>query len=219
MLGMSQRDHRVIFQKGHKNPQGTRGNARTPQGAQGIITLYSQTEVEVDGNRKLVTFIDCICADGTFLPPFIIMKGQQPSYGWIADSKLEKEWIAALPNGWTDSELGMAWLEKIFEPETAPKYAARNTYPLRSQRLNTIHRANGKQRELVFDNHETHLTYDFIEYAWDHKVLVTSLPPKTSGVSQPLDVAVFGPLQKEYGREVDREVRARATITKQDFAR
>lgn len=74
-----------------------------------------------DGNRENITVIDCICADGTVLPPFIVMKGKRPSYSWVKDSELEKAWIAASPNGWTDNELGVHWAEKIFEPETREK--------------------------------------------------------------------------------------------------
>jgi hypothetical protein len=49
------------------------------------------------------------------------MKGKRPSYSWVKDSELEKAWIAASPNGWTDNELGVHWAEKIFEPETREK--------------------------------------------------------------------------------------------------
>ncbi|KAJ6507031.1 hypothetical protein C8R45DRAFT_923201 [Mycena sanguinolenta] len=78
----------------------------------------------LDGNCEIVTVMDCICAgDGTVLPPFIIMKGKRPSYAWAKDSKLGKAWIAASPNGWTDNELGIAWLQKCFNQCTQEKKA------------------------------------------------------------------------------------------------
>lgn len=77
--------------------------------------------IPADGNRELITVVDCICADGSVLPPLIIMKGKRPSYGWIKDSELEKGWIAASPNGWTDNELGLKWLEEIFDASTREK--------------------------------------------------------------------------------------------------
>jgi hypothetical protein len=58
--------------------------------------------------------IDCICADGTVILPFIILKGKWPMFSWAQDSELENGWILASPNGWTDNELGAEWLGKNF---------------------------------------------------------------------------------------------------------
>lgn len=69
----------------------------------------------------MVTVLDCVSADGTVLPPWIIMKGKRPSYAWAKDSRLDKAWICASPNGWTDNELGEAWIERLFDPETRGK--------------------------------------------------------------------------------------------------
>ncbi|KAJ6469818.1 hypothetical protein C8R45DRAFT_937458 [Mycena sanguinolenta] len=41
--------------------------------------------------------------------------GQATVICMAKDSKLEKAWIAASPNGWTDNELGIAWLQKCFD--------------------------------------------------------------------------------------------------------
>lgn len=60
---------------------------------------------------------------------------------------------------------------------------------------------------------------EFIPYAWSHKIIVVSLAPKTSGKTQPLDVAVFFDYQKAYGRAADEEVRGGVNITKRDFTR
>jgi len=35
-----------------------------------------------DGNRELVTVIECICADGSFLPPSVIYKGKRRDLEW-----------------------------------------------------------------------------------------------------------------------------------------
>ena len=44
------------------------------------------------------------------------------------------------------------------------------------------------------------------------------MPPHSSHLLQPLDVGVFGPLKKAYGKEIDKLIRARITyITKEDF--
>ena len=35
-----------------------------------------------DGNRELVTIIECVCADGTAAPPVVVFKGQRINFAW-----------------------------------------------------------------------------------------------------------------------------------------
>ena len=42
----------------------------------------ASAKVVEDGNRELVTIIECVCADGTSLPPNIIFKGTQHDLEW-----------------------------------------------------------------------------------------------------------------------------------------
>jgi hypothetical protein len=128
------------------------------------------------------------------------MKGKRPSFAWAKDSELEDSWIAASPIGWSDNELGVDWLEKLFDPATKEKAA-------------------GEWRCLVLDNHESHISMEFIEYAWSNKIVVVSLAPKTSGTTQPLDVAVFKDYAQEYGKAADEQLCGKVAISKQDFPR
>lgn len=74
-------------------------------------------------------------------------------------------------------------------------------------------------RLLPFDNHDSHIQEDVIEYALDHKILCIGLPPKTSGILQPLDVACYKSYAKAYGEAVEAECQGRVRVTKQDFPR
>jgi hypothetical protein len=80
-------------------------------------------------------------------------------------------------------------------------------------------RAGDDWRCITLDNHESHISLEFIEFAYTHKIIVVSLAPKTSGKFQPLDVSCFHEYQKAYGKAVEDEVRAGICITKQDFGR
>ena len=155
--------------------------------------------VPQDGNRENITVIDCICADGTVLTPFIIMKAAHPSYSWSKDSLLKKAEFTASPNGCVDAELFLLWMKRVYEPETCVK-------------------ANSEWRALIFDQHESHLSYETLKFALEHQILCIGLPPKTSGVTQPLDVSCFRPLQQAYGCAVDEETHGSVAIAKQDFA-
>jgi hypothetical protein len=68
------------------------------------------------GSHETVTTIDCISADGTVLPPFIIMKGKYVLKRWSNNSLLpaETRW-ACSPNGWTNNELGLQFIQAFDE--------------------------------------------------------------------------------------------------------
>ena len=75
-----------------------------------------------DDNREMVTVIECICADGSSVPPSII-------YRSVGD--VEKTWFetpegfqeGALygrsPNGWTSNLIALEWLKRHFGPGSA----------------------------------------------------------------------------------------------------
>lgn len=88
-------DNVVIFRPTWKDIDGGSGKATVAQ----------------DGNRELITVIDCITAAGDVLTPFIIMKGVRPSFSWSKDSQLENAEFAAPPSGWVDSELFLEWMK------------------------------------------------------------------------------------------------------------
>lgn len=48
---------------------------------------------------------------------------------------------------------------------------------------------------LLMDNHVSHRTYDVLKFCRENGIHVLSFPPHTSHRLQPLDVAVFGPVQ------------------------
>jgi DDE superfamily endonuclease len=93
--------------------------------------------------------------------------------------------IAVSPNGWTDQDLGIAWMKKVFEPQTRALCNA--TAP----------------RLLILDGHNSHTTADFLDYAYEHNIIVICLPPHTTHHLQPCDVAVFSPLASEWKKAVD----------------
>ncbi|GJE90483.1 DDE-domain-containing protein [Phanerochaete sordida] len=148
-----------------------------------------------DGNRELVTAIECISADGTALRPTVIYQGARRDLRWGENNPCHAS-ISHSPKGWTDQELGSIWLEKDFEPQSA----ARNV--------------SGRYRLLILDGHNSHCTYRFCSFAERHGILVVCLPPHTTHALQPCDVAVFAPLASCWKSEVNRAARNHIPITK-----
>ena len=83
------------------------------------------------------------------------------------------------PKGWTDRELFDLWFTQHFM-----RYAS-SERPLL----------------LILDGHSSHYCPDTIKCASEEHVIVFTLPPNTTHLTQPLDKGVFGPL-KIYWREV-----------------
>jgi hypothetical protein len=78
-----------------------------------------------DGARHWITLIATICADGSSLPPALIYKAVSGNLQdtWLQDYEPEEHpcWFASSPNGWTSDELGLSWLQSLFDPQTSGK--------------------------------------------------------------------------------------------------
>ena len=151
------------------------------------------------GNREWVSLIESICTTGRSLPLFVIFKGVNKQKAWYdALEDIDTE-IATSENGWTDNELGLDWLKKCFEPATA-KYL------------------HGEYRLLIVDGHASHISTEFIKSCNEKKIILLCLPPHTTHMLQTLDVSVFGPLSREYKKQLEVVNRFNAcSVDKVDF--
>jgi hypothetical protein len=67
-------------------------------------------------NRKSVTIIETIQADGREPPPpFIITPGQKIMDNWIRDELVGKERVACSPTGYTNNEIALQYLDHLIE--------------------------------------------------------------------------------------------------------
>ena len=58
----------------------------------------------------------------------------------------------------------------------------------------------GARRLLILDSHSSHLTADFDTFCKENAIICLCMPPHSSHLLQPLDVGVFGPLKRAYGK-------------------
>ena len=61
----------------------------------------------------------------------------------------------------------------------------------------------GKPRLLICDGHDSHISGNFIAHCEEHNIVLLPLAPHTSHYTQPLDVAVFGPLATALSQGTD----------------
>ena len=109
--------------------------------------------------------------------------------------------MASSPTGWTNNDIGLAWLEQVFDRYTKPK-------------------ARLRYRLLIVDGHGSHLTLPFIEYCHQKRILLAVLPPHSTQTLQPLDVVCFKPLSSHYASELDdhlQQSQGLSPLSKGDF--
>lgn len=130
------------------------------------------------GRQEWVSILECVCADGSSITPLVIFKGDgNVLQSWLPP-ELRTQWFFSVNSkGWTSNVHGVEWLRRVFEPLTRAKAA-------------------GRQRLLICDGHDSHISGNFISHCIQNHISILILPPHTSHLLQPLDVAVFGPLKK-----------------------
>jgi hypothetical protein len=145
-----------------------------------------------------------VCASGEALPPALIYQGTSGlQSGWVDAVEVGKHevFFSNSKSGWTNNDIGLAWLEQVFERFTKEK--ARRDYRL-----------------LILDGHGSHLTSDFIDFCDCNRILLAIFPPHATHSLQPLDVVLFAPLSKYYSQELDRYLhrsQGLTRVTKRDF--
>lgn len=111
------------------------------------------------GNSEWVTVVECLRSTGTVVPPLIIFKSGSNQAEWYKDPILPPDWsITHSPNGWTSDELGLQWLQRVFEPNTRPS---------------TV----GVKQLLILDGHSSHLTPGFDYACKKYDIIPCCMPP------------------------------------------
>jgi hypothetical protein len=158
-----------------------------------------------DGSREWITLLACICADGSYLEPALIYKSASSSIQdtWLQalDPETYQVRISSSPSGWTNNEIGLAWLKQVFDCGTKAK-------------------AQSSYRLLILDGHGSHLTMDFIEYCDQNKILLMVYPPHSTHTLQPLDIVMFKPLSSAYQAKISEFMERSQGLTsmsKRDF--
>ena len=158
-----------------------------------------------DGSREFISLLATICADGSALTPALIYQGD--SYDlqdtWLEDYDCSSDgaYFAVSKKGWTNEELGLSWLSKLFEPITRKK-------------------TGNARRLLIIDGHSSHLNMKFIELCDNHGIILAILPPHSTRRLQPLDVGIFSPLSTAYSNQIDHLIQSSqgfSRVTKRSF--
>ena len=170
--------------------------------------MWEKGEVKAslqDGNRAWITLLACVCGDGSALPPSLIYESANSTIqsSWVEEiqSGEHSVLVSSSPTGWTNNDIGLAWLKQVFDRFTKQK-------------------AQRKYRLLILDGHGSHVTMDFINYCDQNKILLAMFPPHSTHTLQPLDVVMFKPLSTAYSKELTTHLhnsQGLSAIKKSDF--
>jgi 4-hydroxybenzoate polyprenyltransferase len=136
------------------------------------------------GYRQIFTLVTCISAAGESVVPGVILEGNSVPGRCLPPPDMVPELFITASVGHCMTEvLFIKWLE-LFANRVKP-----------TKRRPVL---------LLVDNHRAHVTPTVIKRAIELHVELVSLPPNTTSVTQPLDVAVFGPLKVAWRMELAR---------------
>ncbi|KAI1005644.1 hypothetical protein K3495_g2574 [Podosphaera aphanis] len=140
-------------------------------GSQLLLICAEQKQVYLADpeNREYVTCMQSVSADGRTIDPMIIFQAARYLEKQLDNDLNDDALFAQSESGYTNDYLSYRWLMH-WERFTRPQNPEEN-------------------RLLIMDGHGSHLTFEFINYCDAHKVFPFLLPPHSTHLLQPLDIA------------------------------
>ena len=124
------------------------------------------------GDKAQITVVGCVSAAGYCIPPMVIWDRKQLSIE-LTEGEVPGTFYGLSDNGWMDQELFDGWLCSHFLRYAPP----------------------ARPLLLLLDGHSSHYSPSTIRSAAKEQVIVFTLPPHTTHLSQPLDRGCFAPLK------------------------
>ena len=130
---------------------------------------------------SLVTACCCASAIGNSIPPYFI----------FPQIHFKPIMIAGGPSGCTGTAHSSGWM-------TSDSFLAWMEHFVKFSHCSAVNPVL-----LLLDNHESHISFECLEFAKQNGITVVSFPPHTTHKLQPLDVSVYGPLKRYYNAACD----------------
>lgn len=163
-----------------------------------------------DHSKTCFSVMFCCSADGVLLPPMTVYKSLSGNfYTTWAEGGPPGSVFTCNKAGWFNMKEFETFFEKVFLP-----HLERAGIPKEDIKV------------LIMDNLASHLSPLVMELSVHHNVRLVFLPPNSTHLTQPLDVAVFSSMKKqwrvvlnEFKEECVRKNVKNVTIPKDSFAR
>ena len=139
----------------------------------------------------------CANASGRFLPPMVVYKAKNVYPAWIKGAALGTRFDVT-KSGWFDASTFSRWFFEILLPQLS----------------------GDGPFAVIGDNLGSHFNASVIETCREKNIRFITLPPNSTHLCQPLDVAVFAPMKRVWRsllEEWRRESRSKGTLPKEHF--
>ena len=127
----------------------------------------------MEHSKMAFSVMFCGNATGEHLPPMIVYKAKHMYEGWRSDA-IPGAVYESTESGWFDMKTFDNWFFQIFLPHVKDK--------------------NGP-KVMIGDNLASHFSPRVIDACLEHGIRFVTLPPNSTHICQPLDVAVFRPMK------------------------
>lgn len=139
---------------------------------------YNYRQVK-NNEKEQLTVMGTFSADGKKLPPLIIYPYKRKLPRSIADQVPDGWEVGISSSGWMNSEVFYGYLANAFIP-----YIKENDIKL--------------PVVLFVDGYKSHITLEVSELCSQNNIILIALHPNSTQFLQPADVAIFGPLKKNW---------------------
>ncbi len=143
-----------------------------PSGEEVVVPVaIKEMYTGIPENRLSVTIVESISADGTAIPPVIIVPGKMIMASWFSANMTGHELLTVSESGYTNEGICMIWLDHFIK-----------------------HRDCGPNKEwpiLLLDGATCHETPKFAIKAKMNKIWIVKFPSHQTHLLQPLDVGFF----------------------------
>ena len=177
-------------------------NVTDDPGVVKVIVQRGQRRIErkKDHSKQSISVMFCGSAAGNYLPPMVAYKSKNLYATWTGGG-VPGTVYDATPSGWFDSRTFEVWFSNVFLANVASQPGT---------------------KVLIGDNLPSHFSPKVIEEANKNNIRFITMPPSTTHLCQPLDVAVFRPAKRiwrklldNWRKETRRKVPYRKAISRQ----
>ncbi|RHZ41696.1 hypothetical protein DYB26_014271 [Aphanomyces astaci] len=163
---------------------------KTKGGSQKVIAIRGSKNVwrGEQSDSYHLTIVAAVAADGTPVPPAIILPGKSCARGVLDDCPVPGALVSAAPKGFMNSDLFDSWLESFGEWKLRER-AARDAL-------------------LVLDNCSSNLSENSLSICEAYGIYLARLPPNATHLLQPLDVALFRTFKRTIARAVTQRLQS-----------
>ena len=129
----------------------------------------------LSGDKTQITVVGCVSASGICMPPMVIWDRKTLNLA-LTEGEVRGTRYALSERGWMTAEIFDGWFCNHFL-----RFAPRDRLLL-----------------LLLDGHSSHFCPETLAMAAKHEVVIFTLPPNTTHLTQPLDKGCFFPLKSAW---------------------